>query len=644
MLMGKMLSKILSGLLLLAAFLISAASTNTIHAAPPADGPVTRSIAAGGTTLIQPTSIGKEELQWPEFVGAETNEPGPAPYNGSIVNRSQSQHPGNSASATSGKKTKSNPELNLSFEGLNFRQERLARGGNQFSVEPPDQGLCVGNGYVLETINSVLRVFDTAGNSVLGVTDQNSFYGYPPAIDRSTGVRGPFVTDPSCLYDSATQRWFHVVLTLDTLPTGAFTGKNHLDLAVSNTPNPAGNWTIYRIPVQNDGTDGTPNHGCSQGPCLGDYPHIGADANGLYITTNEYSLFGPEYKSANIYAFSKAQLAGNLANVTLVQFDTMGAVNGNPGFTVWPAVSPNNQFDTADNGTEHFLSSNAAAEANGSGASTDLIVWHLTNSASLDSTPALALSHQILTVGLYGIPPKANQKAGEIPLGQCINDTTTTITSLGSAFVGCWKALPGAEPAHDEIEAHLDSNDTRMQQVYFANGKLWGALDTAVTMGAENKAGIAWYIVNPHGNGGGKIVKQSYLALAGNNLTYPAIGVTPSGRGVMAFTVVGDDNYPSAGYAAMDASAGAGEIHIAEAGAGPADGFTGYKAFVGNPPRTRWGDYGAAAVDGDSVWIASEYIAQTCTFAQYIAAAFGSCGGTRASLGNWSTRISQVTP
>ena len=63
-----------------------------------------------------------------------------------------------------------------------------------------------------------------------------------------------------------------------------------------------------------------------------------------------------------------------------------------------------------------------------------------------------------------------------------------------------------------------------------------------------------------------------------------------------------------------------------------------------DPARPRWGDYGAAVSDGNSIWMAAEYINQTCTFAQYVTGAFGSCGGTRASLGNWSTRISKVTP
>ena len=83
-----------------------------------------------------------------------------------------------------------------------------------------------------------------------------------------------------------------------------------------------------------------------------------------------------------------------------------------------------------------------------------------------------------------------------------------------------------------------------------------------------------------------------------------------------------------------------GDIQIAAPGAGAWDGFTYYVQFGSGRPR--WGDYGAAAVDGDTIWIASEYVAQTCTYATYLADP--TCGGTRAPLGNWSTHISHITP
>jgi hypothetical protein len=193
----------------------------------------------------------------------------------------------------------------------------------------------------------------------------------------------------------------------------------------------------------------------------------------------------------------------------------------------------------------------------------------------------------------------------------------------------------------------------------YANGRLFGALDTALNPDAgPQRAGIAWYIVNPSS---AKLAKQGYLGASGYDFTYPAIGVTPSGRGVMAFTATGNTLNPSAAYAPIDPIAGAGSWNVVPGGTGAAqdDGFTSYKAQVGSPPRTRWGDYGAAAVDGGSVWIASEYIASACNYTNWGGPFFaggsgdnllGTCAsapgaaGTRAALGNWSTRISQLTP
>jgi hypothetical protein len=593
----------------------------------------TRQIASGGTAVFTAGPTGVDGLQDPEIAPAD-GDLGPN-RSGSVNLPSSSVGPGNSPHA------KSNPALGTHFDALNFRQQRLANGGNQFSVEPPDQGMCVGNGFIMESVNDVLRVYGKDGTPKTGVVDLNTFYGYPAAINRTTGARGPSVTDPACYYDAETQRWFQTVLTLDTNPAnGGLTGPNHLDIAVSRSADPTGSWTIYRIPVQDDGTQGTPNHNCPGGPCIGDYPHIGADANGFYITTNEYPLFADGYIGAQIYAFSKHALASGAASVGVTQIDTsVGSghdLAGTPGFTVWPAQAPGGAPASVGlSGSEYFLSSNAAEEANGNGTSSTIGLWTLTNTASLDSaSPALQLTNQLVSSVPYTIPPKANQKAGSTPLGQCVNDTTTP-TPFGP---GCWRFIFGAEPPHNMVETKIDSNDTRMQQVVYANGKVWGALDTGVDMGnGDVKAGIAYFIVNP----GGQMHRQGYVALPHNNVAYPTISSLDNGRGVISFTVAGDDYYPSVGYAGLDPIAGAGDVQIAKAGAGPQDGFSSYPVFSA---RERWGDYGAAATDGKSIWFATEYTAQTCTLAQYMSAPFGSCGGTRGTLGNWATHITQVTP
>jgi hypothetical protein len=543
---------------------------------------------------------------------------------------------GAAGAQAAGRVIRTGPQLVTSFDGINHRDHRTANNGNQFSVEPPDQGLCVGAGHVVEAVNDAFQVFNADGTDQTGVVDLNTFFGYPPAINRTTGTFGPFVTDPSCLFDPTTGRFFLVVLTLETTPDeGDFTGQNHLDIAV--TADPTSTWNVYRLDVTDDGTNGTPVHpNC---PCIGDYPHIGVDANGFYLTTNEYSFFGPEYNSAQIYAFSKRALARGDADVLVTQIDTTGADNGLPGFTIWPAQSPTtDDYDTSQRGTAYFLSSNAAEEATGTdeNVSDTIVTWSLTNSRSLDTAaPDVRLHDTRVGVRTYSLPPKANQKVGPVPLAECLNDDPCATFLLGAP-----------DQFKPEVESTLDSNDTRMQQVTYTDGKLYGALDTAVTVGGATKAGVGWYIVRPTSRFGSvraRLLNQGQLGLAGNNLTYPAIGVNADGRGVMAFTLVGDGYYPSAAYAAFDGRTGAGTIYLAKAGVGPQDGFSGYRVF-NDPPRPRWGDYGATAVDGKRIWIASEYIGQSCTLAQYTAAPFGSCSGTRTALANWYTRISLIKP
>ena len=620
----------------------------------------TRAIPAGGTTSIRAGAQGPDGLQQPELrPGGGEDEPGafnrPRP---GFKNGKFPKKPLDAAKVASSLVATTNADLVTTANGLTHRDQRLANGGNQFSLEPPDQGLCVGGGFVVEAVNSVIQVRSAAtGAALTGVGDLSSFFGYPAAINRTTGEFGPDVIDPVCHYDPDNGRFMVVITTLHRVgTTAAFNGKNTIDLAVSNTGDPTGAWTVYHVPAQNDGTDGTPNHGCTldgtaPGPCFQDYPHLGGDRNGVYVTTNEYDLFGPSFNAAQVFAFSKAQLAAHPAsiNVTLVQ---NLSVDGSPGFTVWPATSPAGQYSTEANGTEYLLSTIAgdgSETGNPTGTARRIGMWAITNTATLNTAaPALGITSRLTNSETYVFPPKSDQKPGDIPLGECINNTTSP-TPFGP---GCWQILFNPpEPAHDEVESKPDSNDTRMQQTWYVNGTIWGATDTAVWVDGQFKAGIAWFAVAPKINGAGKIegkiTKQGYLALARNNLSYPAIAMTPSGKGVIAFTVMGQDFYPSAGYARIDSAGNVGAIHIAAAGLGPDDGFTSYKAFVGAPPRTRWGDYGAALTDGSDLWIASEFIGQTCTYAQYYPsppslANFGSCGGTRTSLANWYTRLTKL--
>ena len=207
----------------------------------------------------------------------------------------------------------------------------------------------------------------------------------------------------------------------------------------------------------------------------------------------------------------------------------------------------------------------------------------MTNTSSLNTAlRTLALSTKVLDVNRYGIPPKQQQPGSgsapdvTVPQGHCLNDEMT-VTIAGT---GCWRLLvsPAAHAfGGPEVVARPDSNDTRMQQVTYANGKLWGALDTALNPdGGPQRAGIAWYIVNPYA---GQARAAGLPRRDGARLHVSGDRRHSSGRGIMAFTDTGDSTYPSAAYASIDANAGIGAWNDVPGGTGAAadDGFSGYK-------------------------------------------------------------------
>jgi hypothetical protein len=505
--------------------------------------------------------------------------------------------------------------LGAAFPGLNHFAQRFSDGGNQFNVEPPDMGLAVGNSFVVQAVNDVMDIYDTGGNALITAASLNQFFYGEHALTRSNPPTfAPFghsITDPTVYFDHDTQRWFITVLTFDTNPaTGGLVGTDHLDIAVSTSGDPTGPWVLYQIDVTGDGV------GCdaSTNPCFGDFPHVGADAHGFYITTNSFPFFGG-FAGAQIYALSKSALAAN-SSVSGIHYTTLFYDTGDFTFSVMPAITPTAlQYNLDSGGTEFFM---AALDA---GAIFDnrIAVWGMVNTSALDTDPLqTALAAAVLPVETYGDPLRSLQKAGDYPQGQ----------SFG------------------QPEGQINNNDSRITQCVYANGKLFGSNTSRLQIGSDPtaRAGAAYYIVKPRMGANslsGTLWTQGYVAVAGNNLSFPSIGVTPSGKGIMTFTLVGPDYFPSSAYSVIDKVKGTpGDVRIAGTGVGPQDGFSEYPAVFGGRPR--WGDYSATTFDGNSVWWANQYINQTCTLAQY--RADFTCGNTRSQRANWATFISQVTP
>ena len=96
-------------------------------------------------------------------------------------------------------------------------------------VEPPDQGLCAGNGFVVETNNiGEILVFNTALQRESAPISLDTIMGL-------TGLGWSSGGDPSCLYDSSNGgHWFftEIVSASPEAKGGAFTG---CFAAVANT-------------------------------------------------------------------------------------------------------------------------------------------------------------------------------------------------------------------------------------------------------------------------------------------------------------------------------------------------------------------------------------------------------------------------
>jgi hypothetical protein len=489
------------------------------------------------------------------------------------------------------------PSSVLSFDALTERQQALASGS---VIEPPDQALAVGNGYVLEGVNLAFAVYDAnSGVPLTPAVGLNAFFHLAPNV---------FTSDPKAIYDAQTGHWFVSTLAINPSYT-----QGSVLIAVSQTSDPTGAYNIYELDTTDTGVSGC--------PCFGDQPLIGADAAGIYVDTNQFGLANGRFVGNQIFAVDKAGLAAGASSVNTEAL-LLPAVAYPVFYSLQPAtVPPGGQFATSQGGTEYFLGSLDDFNT----LTNRIAVLALTNTSSLaaaSSGPDLHLQAAILGSEVYGPPPSSEQPLVPVsryetalPLAYALR------TTLGAAYGG---------PFNDHEEL-TDANDDRMNQVVFADGKLFGALDTVVkTRNGPATAGVAWFAVVPAFDGDtlkAVIAHQGYVSVDGQNVNYPSIGMNAAGKGIMSFTVVGNGYAPSAAYAPINASGEVGDVHILAEGMGPDDGFSGYLPF-GNRVA-RWGDYSAAVADeSGAIWLATEYIPNE----------------PRLIYANWGTRISKVVP
>ena len=514
----------------------------------------------------------------------------------------------------------SNPGAATGFSGLSHLDQRLAGTGaytnTQFSLEPPDQGLCVGNGFVIEPVNDAFAVYNESGTQLTATTALNQFYKRPPAVVRSTPpVFGDFLSDPKCYYDPVGQRFIQTILEVDA--PGNFNGvapfnRTHVLIAISQTSDPTGSWNLYSLDTSNDGLNGTPAHtGC---PCLPDQPLLGANRDGVFINVNEFqdnaNFF---FNGGQIYALGRATLESGASSVVFDHLDVGKVPTGDANLPFWGSIQPAESV-APRSGTELLMTGGPEdVFQNNAPLDNRIAAWSLTGTRSLNgSSPSLQLSHEVLTSETYGLPINfgATQKSGPTPLRDLLNAPPIN--------------------SHEPLET-LNANDSRMNQVVDLHGILFGGVNTTVTSATGSpRVGIAYFAVGAVGTPVGvvaHILNQGYVAVDGENVLFPSIAVNRFGVGAMAFTLTGPDYFPSAAYVQFAFGRAVGPIHISGPGVLPEDGFSGYAAEGSPTPGVaRWGDYSAAVFGDGAIWMGNEFIP----------------GTPRTLLANWGTFLTRL--
>ena len=562
-----------------------------------------------------------------------------------------------------------NPAGAQGVKGLNAVDSGTLPTNPLGDLDPPDQGLCAGNGYVVESNNiGEVLFFNTKLQRASSVISLDTLAGLTTKGWSSGG-------DISCAYDHANGgHWFFTEFASDTSEAsggtfaGCFAGAANACyevIAVTQGSSPYGPYNVYYLNANyNPAEPGAPY-------LLNDFAKIALSRDAFLLFYDEFpqvtpGVGGGGFNGAQEFAFDKTAMEeGQPASNFNVAIENMGTlstpdgtcasdgVNGQPGVTCWysviPAMPPDpSQFDNSNGGSAFMLES---LDFYGNG-DTRLAVFAWTGLSALDSPgcstcSAIQFGGQLLSgVDSYYEPGLvAPQKAGPTPLGDdCVAAGLTFFISSCS-------------------EGPIATNGDNFTQASQAQGKLWGAISSLISQSfpgvavAENHVGVVYYEVNTGGfdkGGSFTLAGQGYVAPKHEDLSMPDMVAGDSGLGVLVFTLTGNGGptgadgggfYPSTAYAqVLPGSKGlvSQMIHVADMGQSPSDSFTEYL----NAPfiRPRWGDYSGAVFDPASgkIYFANEYIQYPNCADSVFTLTLVTCGGTRDAFANWGTSVNSL--
>src|SRR5208283_5094267 len=486
-----------------------------------------------------------------------------------------------------------------------------------FDIEPADQGLCAGNGYVVEANNiGEILVFNTALERASAVIPLDTIMGLTSRGWSSGG-------DISCLYDHNNGgHWFftEIVSASSEANGGTFAGcfggvanSCYEGIAVSVGSDPFGPYSVYFLNTNyNPAEPGYPY-------LLNDFAKISTTRDAFLVFYDEFPREGPGlgegfFNGAQEFAFNKNALELGLPVIGnhgepnpafTVAIENMGLLptpNGTcfsddqyhlPGVTCWYSVIPAQppdptQFDNSHGGSGFMLET---LDFYGMG-DDRIAVFDWTGLENLNS-PNCSKCSRIQFGGqlfsgvsfYYGLGFLGAQKSGPIPLGD----------ECGAAGLSTGSTPPASCP-----ESGIATNGDNITQASQAQGQIWGAATTEIAQTYSSEAspevhqGAVYWVIGTDSfdtSGFFSFTSQGYVSPKHEDLEFPAMAAEGlsfqdggNGGAIMTFTVSGAgesraDN-PSTGYGRLSSTSKGllkSVVNIADLGESPQDGFTEYQ-------------------------------------------------------------------
>lgn len=549
-------------------------------------------------------------------------------------------------------------------------------------IEPADQSLCAGNGYVIEDNNL---------GEIMIFTSNLAHHSDPISLDTLMGLTAIGWSsggDISCVYDSANGgHWIFTefVSASSEAVGGTFAGcfaavafGCYEGIAVSKTNNPWGLYYTYFFNTNyNPSEPGYPY-------LLNDFAKIAVTQDAFLLFYDEFPLLGGGFgggyfNGAQELAFSKNALEFGLSpsnplfNVAIMNMGYVPTPDGTcasdntyglPGISCWyqviPAQAPDpSQYDNSHGGSAFMLGS---LDFYGQ-SDTRIAIFDWTGLSGLNSWGCsrcglIQFGGELFSgVELYyGEGFLGAQKAGPIPLGdECL---LAGLIPSSSTFSSC-------------PEGGIATNGDGFTQVSQGEGQVWGAVSTQIeqTYGPwarpELHQGAAYWVIGTSSwdfGGSFTLTNQGYVTAEHEDMEFPAIAAAdhPSEGALMTFTLSGNETYgrfyggfyPSTAYVLWSGSLSNGffgtTIHIADLGRGAQDGFTEYEGdtspTVSTASRPRWGDYSWAFFNPSTgrFYFATNFIQSPNCLPPAFTLTLGTCGGTRDGFANWGTSVNYV--